>query len=198
MKKVALFIMGTLLLAGCTFVGTSENIGRFEGNDKTIDVNASFFLIHPKPGYKKSFVLENRVENKGSAKAASDVFFKKFHKKFGSLTRSDENMTIEEGLRTAKARGDKYLITMDIDEWNSEFYMHCRAVTQRSGSTTAKTDSIDVSVQVYDVRTGNLLNKQRLQNSGCPVVFLNIIPVGTMGPKGRFDASLDKWFKNIQ
>ena len=65
----------------------------------------------------------------------------------------------------------------------------------RSISLLKKAES---SVQVYDVATGELLNKQRLQNKGCPTVFLNMIPVGTMGPKGRFSDSLGKWAKNIK
>jgi hypothetical protein len=192
MKKIVLISVGFLLLGGCSSVIPSRNIGKFE-QDKKIDTGASFYMIQPKDGHEITFFKGERVENRGSAKEASDVFFKKFHKKLGSLVRSEQNMTVVHGLEEARARGDKYMITLDIDEWNSEFYMAC---TGANGST--KRDSIDISVQIYDVRTGELLNKQRLQNSGCPTILLNLIPVGTMGPKGRFSDSLSAWFKNIK
>ncbi|MDR1160317.1 MAG: DUF4823 domain-containing protein [Syntrophomonadaceae bacterium] len=192
MKKTALILAGSLLLGGCHSVIPSKKIGKFE-QDKRIDTGSSFYMIQPKDGHEITFFKGERAENKGSAKEAAGVFFNKFHKKFGSLVRSEQNFPIAQGLEEAKARGDKYLITLDIEEWNDEFYMAC---TGANGST--KRDSIDISVQIYDVQTGELLNKQRMQNAGCPTILLNIIPIGTMGPKGRFSDSLDTWFKNIK
>jgi hypothetical protein len=195
--KMKVLLAGLVFLGGCTWVGTSEKIGKFD-QAQNIDISASFFMIHPTDGYEKTYFTEERQKNKGSADKAAKIFYDKFTKRFGSLTKSKENMTVAEGLKTARARGDKYMITFDIHEWNSEFYMMCRSTQQPSGASVTKTDSIDISIQVYDVKTGNLLNKQRLQNSGCPTVFLNIIPVGTMGPSGRFRSSLGKWFENIK
>ncbi|MDR0646498.1 MAG: DUF4823 domain-containing protein, partial [Elusimicrobiota bacterium] len=184
------------LICGCTFVGTRKEHIKFE-QDKKIDTSSSFYLILPEDGHEISYFKENRVENKGSGKEAADVFFKKFYKNFGSLVMSKNNITISKGLEEAKIRGDKYMITLDVIEWNDEFYMTC--IPAKPNTVQAqKTDSVDVSIQVYEVATGELLNKQRLQNAGCPTIFFGVIPIGTMGPKGRFNSSLNNWAKNIK
>jgi hypothetical protein len=201
MRKNISVLAVLLLICGCTFVATKKDLGKFE-QDKKIDTAKSFYMILPKDGHEISYFTSKRVENKNSAEEASDVFFNKFHKEFGSLVKSDKNISISEGLQEAKARGDDYMITFDIDEWNDEFYMTCKPYTSGSGNATTtsvlKTDSLDISIQVYDVKTGELLNKQRLANSGCPTILLGVIPIGTMGPKGRFKSSLKDWVKNIQ
>ncbi|MGB2579390.1 hypothetical protein AAIR98_001309 [Elusimicrobium simillimum] len=196
MRKNICLLAVFALICGCTFVGTRKDVGTFE-QDKKINTGESFYMILPKDGHEISYFKENRVESKGSGKEAADVFFKKFHKAFGSLVMSDENMSVTKGLEEAKARGDKYMITFDVHEWNDEFYMTCIPPKQNT-LQAQKTDSLDVSIQVYDVASGDLLNKQRLQNKGCPTVLLAFIPIGTMGPKGRFKDSLNDWAKNIK
>lgn len=200
MKKYIVLLLVFVLFCGCTSVGTKKSLGKFE-QDQKIDTAASFYLLLPKDGHEIAYFSGKRTENKGSGAEVADVFFNKFHKSFGSIVKSAEVLSVTQGLEEARARGDKYMITFDINEWNDEFYMTCKPYTSGSGNAAnmqvLKTDSLDVSVQVYDVATGALLNKQRLQNAGCPTIFLGFIPVGKMGPKGRFKSSLDEWAKNI-
>lgn len=186
------------MLGGCTFVGTNESINPLES--QSVDTSQSFYMIYPKNGVQQTFFAGDITENEDSAADASAVFYKKFYKQFGGLTLSDENISLSDGFAIAKNRGDKYLITMDINEWKDAFYMTCRPSQQQGQMTTLNQamDSADVTISVYDVTSQQLLNRQRIQNSGCPTVFLSLIPVGKMSPDSRLRSSLDEWFENLQ
>lgn len=202
MKKIVILTAAAVIgLTGCTFVGTREKVQPIEQN--VVDTSQSFYMIYPTNGVEQTYFTASITESTTSAKDASDVFYKKFYKKFGGLVISDKNISLTDGFKTANARGDKYLITMDINEWKDAFYMTCRPSTNPNGLTPMTTldqamDSADVTINVYDVKNQKLLNKQRIQNSGCPVVFLAVIPVGKNSPDSRFSSSLDKWAENLK
>ncbi|MDR0952975.1 MAG: hypothetical protein LBM71_02140 [Elusimicrobiota bacterium] len=198
MKKALILAMYfVFLFVGCTWVGTVKNVNKFDQNN-IIDTQASFYLLVPKDGHEIAYFTYKRTENKGSGREVVNTFFEKFHKEFGSLVISEENMSVSQGLGEAKARGDKYMIAFDIDEWNDEFYMTCKPYTNGGQMDVPKTDSLDVTINVYDVATGELINKQRFQNAGCPTILLGFIPIGATTPSGRFNSSLSDWVKNVQ
>lgn len=196
MKKIFI-LLSLIVIAGCTWVGTVENVKTvYTGG--TINPNAGFYMIYPQNGAERTFYTQTREENEDSAAEAVSVFYNKFHKNFGSLTVTQTYVSLEEGFKQAKLRGDKYLISMEIHEWKDAFYMTCRTNANPNLPTnTAAFDSLDVSIRVYDTKTKALLNDQRLQNSGCPIVLLGVVPLGKMGPDSRFDDTLDIWFNTL-
>lgn len=199
MRKIYLMLF-ILMANGCAWVGTTESIRSFNEKE-AINTQSSFYLLYPKNGHEKGYFTGNLAENKNSAKEAVDVFYKKYHKTFGTLTIGKEGETLEEAFKIAGMKGDEYVLSIDIFDWKDAFYMTCVGSTNRQGAPETNNnafDSVDVALQVYDVKTKKLLNKQRLSNNGCPVVFLGVIPIGTMGPKGRFSASLAKWENNLK
>lgn len=196
MKKIIIFL-SLIVIAGCTWVGTIEKVKTIHTGD-SINQNASFYMIFPKNGVEQTYFTQTREENEESSAEAVSVFYNKFHKRFGSLTVTQTNLSLEEGFKQAKLRGDKYLITMEIHEWKDAFYMTCRGNNNPNLATnTAAFDSFDISIRIYDVKTKVLLNDQRLQNSGCPIILLGVIPVGKMGPDSRFDDTLDAWYRTL-
>lgn len=196
MKKIFIFL-SLIVIAGCTWVGTVENVKTVHTGG-AINLNASFYMIYPQNGAERTFYTQTREENEDSAAEAVSVFYNKFHKNFGSLTVTQTHVSLEEGFKQAKLRGDKYLISMEIHEWKDAFYMTCRTTANPNLPTnTAAYDSLDVSIRVYDAKTKVLLNDQRIQNSGCPIVLLGVIPFGKMGPDSRFDDTLDIWFNTL-
>lgn len=196
MKKIFIFL-SLIIIAGCTWVGTVENVKTLHTKG-TINPSASYFMIYPKNGTERSFFTQAPEENKDSAAEVSSVFYNKFHKHLGSLTVTENNISLEEGFKQANLRGDNYLISMDIHDWKDAFYMSCRGTNNQNVETnSAAFDSLDVSIRIYDVKTKALLNDQRLQNSGCPMVILAFIPIGKMSPSSRFDESLNVWFKSL-
>lgn len=199
MKKTFTLVVGLMLvLSGCTYVGTREAVNPLESQH--INTDKAFYLIYPQNGIQKTYFTANLKENEESASQVVNTFQKKFYEKVGSLTISENNLSLDDGFRIAKARGDDYLINMDINSWKDAFYMTCRP-SQQQGATTVldqALDSADVTISIYDVKTQKLLNRQRVQNSGCPVIFFGVLPLGKMSPSSRFAASLDKWFENLQ
>lgn len=196
MKKIFI-ILSLIVIASCTWVGTVEKVQTVYATD-TINPNASFYMIYPQNGTGGEYYTQTREEIEESANEAVSVFYNKFHKNFGSLTVTPTHLSLEEGFKQAKLRGDKYLITMEIHEWKDAFYMTCRDDTNSNlSANTAAFDSLDISIRIYDVNTKAILNNQRLQNGGCPVVLLGVIPLGKMGPDSRFDDTLDVWYKAL-
>ncbi|MDR0741432.1 MAG: DUF4823 domain-containing protein [Rickettsiales bacterium] len=199
MKKITFMTLAIIMiLSGCTWVGTKENVQLLEKGE--IDISQSFYMIYPTNGIEQTYFTASITESETSAKDASDVFYKKFYKKFGSLVISDENVSLEQGFKTAKARGDKYLIAMDINEWKDTFYMTCQPSPQVARVNDVMyqvMDTADITISVYDVNSQKLLNKQRVQNRGCPMSILVLIPIGKMSPDSRFNSSLDKWLENL-
>jgi hypothetical protein len=201
MKKITFMtIAAIMVLGGCTYVGTRENIQPLEKN--TVDISQSFYMIYPTNGVKQTYFTASISESETSAKDASSVFYKKFYQKFGGLIISDKNMPLDEGFKIAKSRSDKYLISMDINEWRDTFYIFCQPSPNIAKADHPVmhlvTDAADVTINVYDVNSQELLNKQKVQNRGCPIVLALVIPIGKMSPDSRFSSSLDKWLENLQ
>ncbi|MDR2870839.1 MAG: DUF4823 domain-containing protein [Deferribacteraceae bacterium] len=166
MRNLVMILTMAVIFAGCSWVGTSETIQPIEQN--SVDISKSFYMIYPATGSEQTFFTGELVENEASAKDASDVFYKKFFQIFGGLVVSESNVELDAGLETAATRGDKYLIAMDIHEWKDSFYMTCQAT--ESGVADQLLDVADVTVRIYDVASKQLINSQRIYNSGCPVV----------------------------
>lgn len=198
MNKIFTLLL-TFILCGCTWSMTNEQIKPLNKR-ANVDIQSSFYLIYPNNGGEKGYFTGSVDENKESAQEAVDVFYNKYKNKMRALTISNRNISLHEGFQNASRKNAKYLITMNITDWKDAFYMTCQRNLYAGDNHTYNQYSIDsiiLSIEVYDVRTQSLLNKQTLSNNGCPMVFLSLIPIGTMGPKGRFSDSLDKWEKNL-
>lgn len=196
MKKCYLIICLTLLLNACTFVSTTKNVKVFNKDD-SIGFENTFFLNYPKNGFEESYFTKKLKENKNSAKNVVDIFKQKMNDSFGNLYISNKNLSLQDAFEEAKLRGDNYLIDMQIITWKDASYILCRP-TQSQGTTEVLTkDSVEIVISIYDVNSKILLNRQKLIENGCPIVFFGFIPVGKNSPHSHFKSLLNEWIKSL-
>ena len=189
------------LISSCTWVGTVKNIRTFDERSK-ISTQDSFYLIYPKNGFeKKMFSFSaNLQENPSSAKEVVSIFRSSLSENFGELSISDKNIDLEEGFKTAKLKGSKYLIDINIAKWKDAFYAMCAPAQSRHNpdNTPVTFDELDLTIFVYDVQNKSLINKQRLENKGCPIVLAGLIPIGKNSPSSRLESMIPDWLKNLR
>lgn len=199
--KTLIAIILISLISSCTWVGTVKNIRTFDERNK-INTQDSFYLIYPKNGFeKKFFSLSNDLqENASSAKEVVNVFRNSLSENFGELSISDKNVDLEEGFKAAKLKGSKYLIDINIAKWKDAFYAMCapHQTGHNPDSTPVTFDELDLTIFVYDVQNKALINKQRLENKGCPIVLAGIIPIGKNSPSSRLESMIPEWLKNLR
>ncbi|MCE3255180.1 MAG: hypothetical protein K0R25_674 [Rickettsiaceae bacterium] len=199
LKRLLIILSLLLTISNCTWVGTVKNIRTFDENNK-VNIKDSFYLIYPKNGFQKTMITKKLEENHDSAKEVVDVFRSKLSEVVNELSIGDKNIDLNQGFKDADLKGSKYLIDITINEWKDAFYMMCAAphTGQSYGSSEPVTlDTVDLTIFVYDVKTKSLVNKQRIENRGCPIVFLAFIPVGKNSPSSRLESMIPDWFKNL-
>jgi len=197
--KTLIAIILISLISSCSWVGTLKNIKTFDQQTK-INTQDSFYLIYPKNGFEKTMILKKLQENPDSAREVVNVFRNKLSENFGELSISDKNVNLEEGFKAANLKGSKYLIDITINQWKDAFYMMCRAGQSSSSFSNepATLDAVDLTIFVYDVKTKSLINKQKIENSGCPIVLLGYIPIGKNSPSSRLESMIPEWSQNIR
>ena len=197
--KTLIAIILISLISSCSWVGTLKNIKTFDQQTK-INTQDSFYLIYPKNGFEKTMILKKLQENPDSAREVVNVFKNKLSENFGELSISDKNVNLEEGFKAANLKGSKYLIDITINQWKDAFYMMCRAGQSSSSFSNepATLDAVDLTIFVYDVKTKSLINKQKIENSGCPIVLLGYIPIGKNSPSSRVESMIPEWIQNIR
>lgn len=197
--KTLIAIILISLISSCSWVGTLKNIKTFDQQTK-INTQDSFYLIYPKNGFEKTMILKKLQENPDSAREVVNVFKNKLSENFGELSISDKNVNLEEGFKAANLKGSKYLIDITINQWKDAFYMMCRAGQSSSSFSNepATLDAVDLTIFVYDVKTKSLINKQKIENSGCPIVLLGYIPIGKNSPSSRLESMIPEWIQNIR
>lgn len=197
--KTLIAIILISLISSCSWVGTLKNIKTFDQQTK-INTQDSFYLIYPKNGFEKTMILKKLQENPDSAREVVNVFRNKLSENFGELSISDKNVNLEEGFKAANLKGSKYLIDITINQWKDAFYMMCRAGQSSSSFSNepATLDAVDLTIFVYDVKTKSLINKQKIENSGCPIVLLGYIPIGKNSPSSRLESMIPEWIQNIR
>lgn len=199
MKLNTIFTISILiLLANCTWVGTNKQIKVFN-KDSAIDVQSSFYLNYPKNGFEKTMFTRQLEENPQSAKEVVDVFRSNLSEKFGQLTINDRHLKLDEAFKEAALKGHQYLIDIEIAQWKDASYFLCSSYQSPSGQFNEPTtlDTVDLTILIYDVKTRNLLNKQTIDNRGCPIVIMGTIPVGKNSPSSRFASMLREWQNNL-
>ena len=197
--KTLIAIILISLISSCSWVGTLKNIKTFDQQTK-INTQDSFYLIYPKNGFEKTMILKKLQENPDSAREVVNVFKNKLSENFGELSISDKNVNLEEGFKAANLKGSKYLIDITINQWKDAFYMMCRAGQSSSSFSNepATLDAVDLTIFVYDVKTKSLINKQKIENSGCPIVLLGYIPIGKNSPSSRLESMIPEWIQKIR
>lgn len=199
MKKICLFIC-LILISACTYVGKERNVNIVSKKEGVAN-NKSFYVIYPENGTYQTLFRKKIVENKDSAKEVMKVFEKKLKEKIKNITTSASNLDLKTGFEKAKENNSDYLIQMDINNWKDSTYFMCRPYNDGSGIVKEprqeEKDSLDIVIYIYDVKTKELINKQELVGNGCPIILLNLIPVGTNSPEGYLKELLDDWSKTI-
>ena len=196
--KISVIIILLSLISSCTWVGTTKSIKSFDENNK-VDSSQSFYLIYPKKGFEKAFITQELVQSDESAMRVTDVF-RNSSQLFGELIIGERNLDLESGFKEAKLRGSKYLIDINISEWKDAFYMMCQPTSNRYGHMQGPVtlDTVDLTIFIYDTQNKSLLNKQRIENRGCPIVFAGLIPIGKNSPEGRLKPMLPEWLNNVK
>jgi hypothetical protein len=206
MKNLKNILIAAILIStisNCSWVGTLKNIKTFDEQTK-INAQDNFYLIYPKNGFEKTMITKTLKENPNSAREVVNVFRNTLSSAVGELNIGDKNLDLEEGFKTAKLKGSKYLIDISINEWKDAFYMMCAAASTtapRAGyrvSDPVSLDAVDLTIFVYNVQNKSLINKQRIENRGCPIVFLGFIPIGKNSPSSRLESMIPEWLKNIK
>lgn len=188
-----------LLLANCTWVGTSKQIKVFN-KDNPVNTHSSFYLNYPKNGFQKTFLTNKLDENFDSAREVVDTFRSGLSEKMGQLTISGSNLKLDEAFKEASLRGSQYLIDIDIAQWKDASYFLCASSQNRNGQFNEPTslDTVDLTIFVYDVKDKKLINKQTIDNRGCPIVIGGMIPIGKNSPSSRLSSMLGDWLNNIR
>lgn len=199
MKKNLIAITALYFLTSCTWVGTQKQVQIFN-KDNPVNTQSSFYLLYPKNGYYKTFLTKKLKENKKSSKEVVDTFRSQLTEKLGELTISESNSSLDKAFKNAKDNGSQYLITITINQWKDAYYAACRAHTNHHGRTSSPPtqDTVDLTVFIYNVKTKALLNKQKIENKGCPVVIAGLIPIGKNSPEARLSPMIQEWLENIK
>ena len=186
-----------VLLGACSYTLPNSNVQPF-AESKKVDANRNFWIAMPQDGKQLALFGTELHPSEDSGSDAQKAFGKAVSKKLGRVTLAKAPATTAENLKAAKANGDDYMISMDVHEWKDSFYFNCPRPNQNSGGIGKNgLDTADVTVFVYDVKSGSVVNKQRLTKSGCPAILFNFIPVGTNSPEGRFSEMLSDWHKDV-
>jgi hypothetical protein len=200
MKKATLFTISfCLFVANCTWVGTSKKIRLFDKEDK-INIDSSFYLNYPKDGFQKTYFTKKLETNFDSAKEVVAVLRDKLSETFGQLTINERNLKLEEALAEASMKKNQYLIDIEIAQWKNASYLLCAPSQSKFSqySEPETMDTVDLTIYIYDTKSKKLLNKQVIDNRGCPIVLLGIIPIGKNSPSSRFSSMIEEWLKNIK
>jgi hypothetical protein len=195
-----IFSILALSLASCTWVGTEKQIKVFNKNNP-VNTLSSFYLIYPKNGFYKTFFTKKLKENKKSAQEVVETFRDELSENLGEFTISEENIDLKEGFKKSKVNGSQYLVSITINQWKDAYYGVCTPNTNNQGHVTegAPTmDTVDLTVFIYDVKSKKLLNKQKIENKGCPMVFIGVIPIGKNSPEARLKPMITEWLNNIR
>ncbi|MBM3590547.1 MAG: DUF4823 domain-containing protein [Alphaproteobacteria bacterium] len=200
MKKLSITtLLISLFVTSCTWVGTSKQIRVFN-KDNPINTQSSFYLNYPKNGFQKTFLTKNLEENPDSAKEVVATFRNGLSEKLGQLTIGEKNLKLDEVFKEASTRGSQYLIDIEIAQWKDASYFLCASSQSPNGqfNEPASIDTVDLTISIYDVKTKKLLNKQTIDNRGCPIVIGGMIPVGKNSPSSRLSSMLADWLNNIR
>ena len=198
-NKLFCALLLTTLTTSCTWVGTQKQVSILN-QDHVVNSQDSFYLIYPKNGFAKTFFTKKLEENTKSAKEVVATLRTSLSEKLGELTISEENIDLEQGFKNAQMNGSKYLININIHQWKDASYPVCGPSTNRNGTLneTPTMDTVDLTLLVYDVKSRKLINKQKIENKGCPIVIGGVIPIGKNSPESRFAAMLPEWLNNIK
>ncbi|MBP7710552.1 MAG: DUF4823 domain-containing protein [Rickettsiales bacterium] len=200
MKITTLIIsLFALSLTSCTWVLTSKEIKVFN-KDNPVNTQSSFYLNYPKNGFQKTVFTRKLEENPDSAKEVVDTFRSTLSEGLGQLTISEKNLSLEAAFKDASSKGNQYLIEVEIAQWKDASYFLCASSQSPNGQYNEPTsmDTVDVTIFVYDAKTKKLLNKQTIDNRGCPIVFAGMIPIGKNSPSSRLSSMLGDWLNNIR
>ncbi|GAB7140859.1 hypothetical protein RsTz2092_08120 [Deferribacterales bacterium RsTz2092] len=194
MRK-ALILIATVVLSGCSFYSGPERLVAFDTAVGKVDMKKSFFLAYPEDGKQLTFLSKEEI-NTASAEEVIDAFSSRFSKTFGTLATGKKGAGLENSFKEAQLRKDDYLVAFDITYWKDSPYLTCNPQNNKP-PVEALLDKLDVTITVYNVADETIVNRQRVQSEGCPIVLLGFIPLGANSPTARFQKSLDVWYKNV-
>lgn len=199
MKKLLVIAFLVLYLTSCTWVGTVKQIKVFNKDD-LVNIQNSFYLNYPKNGFQKTIITNKLEENADSAQEVVSTLRNYLSENLGQLTISEKNLKLEDAFKSALLKGSHYLIDIEITQWKDASYFLCASSQSRNnqfyGPPTL--DTVDLTIFIYDVKTQKLLNKQTIDNRGCPTVFFGLIPVGKNNPSSRLLSMLPEWLNNVR
>jgi len=198
-KSLFSILLVSLFISSCTWVGTSKQIKVFN-KDNPINTQSSFYLNYPKNGFQKTILTQNLEENPDSAKEVVNTFRNALSEKLGQLTIGENNLKLDEAFKDALSKGNQYLIDIEISQWKDASYFLCASSQSKNGQFNEPTsmDTVDLTIFVYDIKTNKLLNKQTIDNRGCPIVIGGMIPIGKNSPSSRLSPMLIDWLNNIK
>lgn len=98
--------------------------------------------------------------------------------------------SVAEMLAEAKLRGDSYVLIPELHEWSRGSYF-CRA------GDPATTNNIDVTLRLYDVSGGKLINGQRVTARACPWKLLWLFPTVNSSPDYVMTYAMREWLKSV-
>lgn len=174
MKKY--FLLITLFLSAC---GINDKAIVLENNG-IVDVKKSFYVAKP-----KTSLLKQNEENPAKILFDNNII------NHTPSTLSDNSITFTKGLEEARLANKKYLVTLDVQEWKDASMISCGKLAY---------DSADVIINVYDVKSGKLLNKQQVKSYGCPAKLtsgLVSVDISNGTPAQRFKDTINQWYTNL-
>ena len=197
--KLLITLFLSLSLVGCTWVGTNKQI-KISSKDNPVNIRGSFYLNYPKNGFQKTFITRELKENPKSAKEVVGTFENSLSKKLGQISIGEKNLNLEEAFKEASLKNSQYLIEIEIYQWKDASYFLCASHQSPGGqfNEPASIDTVNLAILVYDVKTKKLLNKQTIDNKGCPIVIGGMIPLGKNSPSSRLSSMLGDWLNNIE
>ena len=181
MKKI-IFL---LALVACSSLKSISTRTKVEVKEEKVDLSNSFYILPA-----KNF---GEYENSGyEAGVAMKSFLDEYAKSVYLTTKS---LNLDEGITDAKNNNSKYLITIEINNWKDANDVLC-------GLVPFVVDRLEVFINVYDVNSKKLVNRQSLKNNTCPIKVgaLGIPPIVSLStgtPGARLYEGLVKWRDNI-
>jgi len=188
MKRIMnlLSIMALLALtSGCTATWGPKGIQQINNQEKVVGQKA-FYVPVGYDGKTRTWPLLRQAPAENSGRIASEIIYNKFLILQPKTIMGVAPETEHEALNSAKQKGLDYVVYSKVNMWVDPMYMACGKDYM---------DQSEVEISVYDVKTEKVVTLDRIYNSGCPVVLVSFIPIGTTTPEGRFNKVLNDWMK---